>query len=96
MPAKNLKADRLLPLAFHVDYWNYIGWVDPYAQPRFSDRQRQHSTRRRASFVYTPQLLLNGQDYRRGIAYNASVPRGGATRGRHEPKSSDRARDFSR
>jgi len=70
LPAKNLKADRLLPLAFHVDYWNYIGWIDPFAQARFSDRQRQHSVRRRASFVYTPQLLLNGADYRRGILFD--------------------------
>ncbi len=64
---KSLRSDRLVPLAYHVDYWNYIGWVDPYAQARFSDRQRQHSARRRATFVYTPQFLLNGADYRRGM-----------------------------
>lgn len=68
--AKNLKTDRLLALAFHVDYWNHIGWIDPYAQARFSERQRQHSLRRRASFVYTPQLLLNGADYRRGTFFD--------------------------
>jgi hypothetical protein len=70
LAARNLKSDRLLALAFHVDYWNYIGWVDPYAQARFSDRQRQHSVRRRASFVYTPQFLLNGADYRRGVVFD--------------------------
>lgn len=70
LPSKNLKGDRLLPLAYHVDYWNYIGWTDPFAQARFSDRQRQHSARRRASFVYTPQFLLNGADYRRGVLFD--------------------------
>ena len=67
---KTLGAERLIPLAFHVDYWNYIGWPDPYSQARFSDRQRQHSKRRGASFVFTPQLLLNGQDHRRGLLFD--------------------------
>ena len=70
LPAKKLAVSRLIPLAFHVDYWNHLGWVDPYAQARFSDRQRQHSKRRGASFVFTPQLLLNGQDYRRGLLFD--------------------------
>ncbi len=70
LPAKKLGTDRLIPLAFHVDYWNQLGWTDPFAQARFSDRQRQHSKRRGASFVFTPQLLLNGQDYRRGMLFD--------------------------
>jgi hypothetical protein len=49
-----------------VDYWNYLGWVDPYAKPEFSERQRAAARRKTARFVYTPQLLLNGKDYRRG------------------------------
>lgn len=57
----------LLPLAFHVDYWDYLGWRDPFAQARFSERQRQYSQRRGASFVVTPQLLLDGRDYRRPL-----------------------------
>ncbi len=57
----------LLPLAFHVDYWNYLGWNDPFAQAKFSDRQRQYSRRRGASFVVTPQLLLDGQSYQRPL-----------------------------
>ena len=32
-----------IPLAFHVDYWDYIGWADPYARPAFSDRQRRYA-----------------------------------------------------
>jgi hypothetical protein len=70
LPARNLSMERLIPLAFHVDYWNYIGWTDPFAQARFSERQRQHSRRRGTNFVFTPQLLLNGQDYRRGLLFD--------------------------
>ena len=67
LPAKKLTVSRVIALAFHVDYWNRLGWVDPYSQAIFSERQREYSRRRGASFVFTPQLLLNGQDYRRAL-----------------------------
>ncbi len=56
--------DRLAKLAFHVDYWDYIGWKDPFADPRFSARQKAIAARTGTGFVYTPQVLLNGRDYR--------------------------------
>lgn len=65
---------RVLPLAFHVDYWNQLGWTDPFSQPAFSARQRDHSRRRGASFVFTPQTLLNGEDFRRGSVFD-DLPR---------------------
>jgi len=69
-----LKSDKavpagLLPLAFHVDYWNDIGWVDPFSHARFSHRQRDYSRRRGASFVVTPPLLLDGQPYQRPMLF---------------------------
>lgn len=67
LPARGFTTSRILALAFHVDYWDYLGWKDPYAQARFSERQRLASARNQARFVYTPQLLLNGRDYRRGL-----------------------------
>ena len=70
LPSKKLETSRLIPLAFHVDYWNYIGWTDPYSQARFGDRQRENNRRRGANFVVTPQLLLNGQDYRRALVFD--------------------------
>jgi hypothetical protein len=66
LPARGLAPDRIVALAFHVDYWNYLGWADPYAKPEFSERQRSAGRRKAARFVYTPQLLLNDKDYRRG------------------------------
>ena len=56
--------DKVVPLAFHVDYWDYIGWKDRFARPDFSTRQRQVAAIGRSSFVYTPQVMLNGGDFR--------------------------------
>jgi hypothetical protein len=55
----------VVPLALHVDYWDYIGWKDPYARPQFAVRQREISAVSGKTFVYTPQVVLNGRDYRR-------------------------------
>lgn len=51
---------RLVPLALHVDYWDYIGWQDKFAKPVFTERQRNAAG---IGFVYTPQVMLNGQDF---------------------------------
>src|SRR5689334_12001294 len=56
--------DKVVPLAFHVDYWDYIGWKDRFARPDFSDRQRWVAAIGRSDFVYTPQVILNGIDFR--------------------------------
>lgn len=65
LASRGFTSDRLVALAFHVDYWNYLGWRDPYSKAEYSDRQRTASARNRARVVYTPQFLLNGKDYRR-------------------------------
>ena len=56
--------DRVVPLSLHVDYWDYIGWKDPYAKREFSLRQRKLSQLQRMALVYTPQVLLQGRDFR--------------------------------
>lgn len=56
--------NMVVPLAFHVDYWDYIGWKDRFARPEFSARQRQAAALNHSTFVYTPQVMLNGRDYR--------------------------------
>jgi hypothetical protein len=56
---------RVVPIALHVDYWDYIGWKDPYGQARFSARQRKLAQLTRNAIVYTPQVLLQGRDFRR-------------------------------
>ena len=47
------------PLSFHVDYWNDLGWADPYSQPAWTDRQRQYA-RALGDRVYTPELVVGG------------------------------------
>jgi len=58
-----LDTTNLTPLAFHVDYWNYIGWQDRFSKDDFSNRQRRLAANT-AGFVYTPQFVLNGKDFR--------------------------------
>jgi hypothetical protein len=58
------RPDQVVPLALHVDYWDYIGWKDPYARREFSQRQRRLSQLQRLALVYTPQVLLQGLDFR--------------------------------
>jgi hypothetical protein len=67
LPQRGYTPQRVLALAFHVDYWNYLGWKDPFAQAQFSTRQNDASRRNKARVVYTPQLLLDGADYRRSV-----------------------------
>ena len=54
-------AGRVIPLAFHVDYWNYIGWQDPFSSPRWSERQRSYGRTFRSNRIYTPQLVVGGR-----------------------------------
>ena len=51
--------ENVIALAFHVDYWDYIGWRDPYAQPTFSERQRRYAGTLDGR-VYTPQMIVDG------------------------------------
>ena len=68
---------RLVPLSLHVDYWDYIGWKDPYAKGEFSGRQRKLTQLQRLAFVYTPQVMLQGRDFRpwAGPAFDEALAR---------------------
>ena len=54
------KRSDVLALGFHVDYWDYIGWKDPYASKLATKRQKQYAESFGLSFVYTPQMVVNG------------------------------------
>ena len=50
----------VLPLALHVDYWDYIGWKDAFAKPEFTKRQKQYARVMQAKSIFTPQAIING------------------------------------
>lgn len=54
----------VIPIAFHVHYWDYIGWKDIYATPANTERQKAFAEATHASSVYTPQVVLAGNDFR--------------------------------
>lgn len=57
---------RYIPIAFHVDYWDYIGWRDPYANAVHGKRQSWYARQRNLRSVYTPAFVVNGKAWRRG------------------------------
>jgi hypothetical protein len=72
----NLKNDPRLwqdfvPIAFHVDYWDHLGWRDPFASKVWTERQADYSARWKIESVYTPAFVLDGVAWR-----NAAVPSG--------------------
>lgn len=52
--------DGVLALGFHVDYWDYMGWPDGMAAPDYTARQRAYASRLGMSYVYTPQIIVDG------------------------------------
>ena len=55
--------DDVLALGLHVDYWDYIGWKDTFGHTAFSERQRAYAKVGSRRSVYTPQMIVNGQQH---------------------------------
>jgi hypothetical protein len=55
--------DRVVPIALHVNYWDYIGWKDPYARSEFTTRQRALAATNGSRTVYTPGVFVQGQEF---------------------------------
>ena len=53
-----------VPVAYHVDYWDYIGWKDRFADPSHAARQRQHAAVGNLDNVYTPGFVVDGMEWR--------------------------------
>lgn len=60
------KRDDILALSFHVDYWDYIGWKDPFSLPANSTRQRSYARNLGMGYVYTPQMVVQGMTHTTG------------------------------
>jgi len=61
LPQFAMENANVIPLSFHVDYWNHLGWKDPFSQAQFSNRQREYAGQFRLESIYTPQLIINGE-----------------------------------
>ncbi len=57
------KRDDIIALALHVDYWDYIGWKDEFADPEHTLRQRGYSRAAGTRSIYTPQMIVGGKDH---------------------------------
>ena len=73
LKAKGISEQQLIPMAFHVTYWDYIGWKDRFAQQRFDQRQRERASQNKQHTVYTPQFIFSGEDYRRSASFSNDV-----------------------
>ena len=67
--------ERFVPLAFHVNYWDDLGWKDRFADQRYTERQRALAKAAGANMVYTPQVTLQGRDanWRSEAAFAAQI-----------------------
>jgi hypothetical protein len=62
---------KIVPIAFHVDYWDHLGWRDRFAKAEFTERQRNYAAAWREDSVYTPAFVSNGQEWRSWFNDNA-------------------------
>ncbi len=67
--------DDVLALSFHVDYWDYIGWKDPFASADYTRRQRDYSRKLGLRYVYTPQMVIQGAAHVTGSDRSAVLDR---------------------
>ena len=61
-----------VPVAFHVDYWDHLGWRDRFAKPEFTSRQQRYAAAWGGDSVYTPGFVVNGKEWRGWFGGNAT------------------------
>lgn len=69
-PVKNAE---IITLAFHVDYWNYLGWKDEFSSAEFSQRQSNYSGAFKLGSIYTPQMVVDGKSQFTGSGYSKAL-----------------------
>src|ERR1044071_2524185 len=62
---------KTVPVAFHVDYWDHLGWRDRFAKPEFTSRQQRYAAEWGGDSVYTPGFVVNGKEWRSWFGGNA-------------------------
>jgi hypothetical protein len=64
----------IFPVAFHVDYWDGLGWPDRFARPEYTQRQRDYAARLGQESVYTPEFVVNGREWHRSWLGGDALP----------------------
>ena len=67
MLAELAMREDIIALSLHVDYWDYIGWADVFADPEHAERQKRYARRHGLSTIYTPQVVIGGTDILEGF-----------------------------
>lgn len=75
---------EVIPLALHVDYWNHLGWADPFSSRQFSERQGEYAAAFGKDDVYTPQMVVDG--VREFNGSNSALAQEAIGRAAREPK----------
>lgn len=73
LKSAGISDQQLIPMAFHVTYWDYIGWKDRFANKQFDNRQREQARKNKLTTIYTPQFVLSGDDYRNYATFSEDV-----------------------
>src|SRR5712691_2100571 len=64
---------KFVPVAFHVDYWDRLGWRDRFASKQFTERQSRYAAKWQTESVYTPAVVLNGSERRNWSSLNPAA-----------------------
>ncbi len=81
-----------VPVAFHVDYWNSLGWRDRWSNEQYSDRQRAYAKAWGSENIYTPEFVLNGREWSRSVWQRGVPPTSEADAGLLKVSSDDARR----
>jgi hypothetical protein len=82
-----------VPVAFHVDYWNNLGWRDKLSSEQFTRRQNDYAQAWSAQTIYTPEFVLNGREWQNWLGFRGA-PSGSGTKAGVLQASSDDGRHW--
>ena len=80
---------EFVPVAFHVDYWDRLGWRDHWSNKQFSDRQNAYAAVWRSDTIYTPEFVLNGQEWHNWLGLRGAPNSNGTKAGILKVSSTD-------